>query len=150
MGIFSFGADKTVEAAGGLVEKTGSAFDKLFTSDEERAAGELLLGKMRQKPQEWAQELNVINAKSKNWFQAGWRPALGWVGALGLFFFFIPQYITGSIVWMAACWEALQVAGAVTPLPEYPVSSDGLWELVTLLLGGKVVRTAEKLTGREV
>lgn len=29
-------------------------------------------------------ELNKEEAKSTNWFVAGWRPCVGWIGALGL------------------------------------------------------------------
>jgi hypothetical protein len=29
-------------------------------------------------------EVNKLEAQSGNWFQAGWRPAVGWVGVAGM------------------------------------------------------------------
>ena len=146
MGFLDIFKGGTVKAIGDTVEKTGSAFDKLFTSDEERQAGKILMKTIEQKPAEWAQELNVISAQSGNWFNSGWRPGLGWVGVLGLFFFFVPQYIVGSVIWTISCWEVLQAGGDIA-LPVYPVNAEGLMELVFLLLGGATVRAAEKLAG---
>lgn len=148
MGIFSFfGQEKAIEATGGLIKETGNAFDKLFTSDEERQAGKVLMEKIRQRPMEWAHELNVINAKSLNWFNSGWRPALGWVGAVSLFFFFVPQYVVASFLWVKACLGVINAEGAIGALPAYPVSADGLWELIALLIGGAGIRTYEKIQG---
>lgn len=135
-----FGADKEITAVGDVVEKTGSALDSLFTSDEERLNAKEIMARIKQKPSEWAHELNVINAKSSSWFNSGWRPALGWVGAIGMFVFFIPQYVMATILWVNINWGAEK-------LTDYPVSADGLWQLVALLIGGKVLRTIEKGKG---
>ena len=141
-----FGRDKSIDATANLVKNTGDAFDALFTSDEERANAKAVFTKIKQRPAAWAHALNMADATSGNWFNSGWRPAIGWVGAIGLFMFFIPQYAIGAIVWgklaIAVDWST---AGAA--FPSYPVSSEGLWQLITLLLGGKVLRSVEKSEG---
>ena len=96
--------------------------------------------KIKQQPDEWAHQLNLINANDSNWFNSGWRPALGWVGALGMFFYFVPQYALGAFLWVNHCL-------ATGTIVQYPVSDSGLWELVAMLLGAGTLRTAEKKMG---
>ena len=134
MGIFS--RSKSIDAAGRLIEKTGNALNKLFTSDDERMTHREIMARMEQRPVEMAHELNLI-AAGGNWFNAGWRPALGWVGVAGIALFFIPQYVMASILWTKLAWSA-------EVLPPYPIDAEGIWQLVTLLIGGKVVRSYEK------
>jgi len=82
--------------------------------------------------------INKIEAASKSLFVAGWRPAVGWTCALGLFVKFIILPI-GS--WVATvCFDV-----AVTDIPEFSVV-----ELMTLLggmLGLGTLRTVEKTKG---
>lgn len=137
MGFFGFGADKEIDAIGNTVDKTGKALDNLFTSDQERLTHAEIMERIKLKPAEWAHQLNMIHAQSSSWFNSGWRPALGWVGAIGMALYFIPQYFAAAVLWVQLNWGA-------TELSAYPVSPDGLWELVAVLLGGKVIRTYEK------
>ncbi len=71
-----------------------------------------------------------------NWFQAGWRPGIGWVCAAAL----CSQYILRP-------WA--QWAGAVTghPLPMLPGIDDQLWQLLAGMLGLGTLRTVEKVKG---
>jgi hypothetical protein len=142
MGWFSslLGAKDTVEAVGTAVEKTGNALDNLFTSDDERLTHAEIMERINQQPAEWAHQLNMLNAQDSSWFNSGWRPALGWVGAVGMFCFFVPQYLLAAGMWVYACLQA----GVLVP---YPINADGLWELVAMLLGGGVLRTVEKANG---
>ncbi len=130
----------TLDAAGNLVEKTGEALDSLFTSDEERAAAEVVKSKIKQMPQAWAHQLNLINAQSRSWFDSGWRPALGWVGAIGLAVYFIPQYVMATILWVRHCLISNELVA-------YPITSDGLFELVGILFGPALLRSQEKKNG---
>jgi len=141
--MFGFGS-KTIESASGLVEKTGNALDSLFTSDEERQAGQVVLNKIKQNPEKWAHELNVLNAKNASLFVSGARPAILWVCVLSLFMFFVPQYVMASFVWFHACFDAMEAGNA---LPLYPVGVNGIWELVTVVLGGKAIRSYDKTVG---
>ena len=135
-----FGAKESIDAVGNVVEKTGNALDNLFTSDDERLSHAEIMERINQQPAEWAHQLNLLNAQDTSWFNSGWRPALGWVGAIGMFCFFVPQYLLAAVMWTYTCIQA----NALVP---YPINADGLWELVAMLLGGGVLRTVEKANG---
>ncbi len=114
------------------IEAIGNAFDKLFTSDEERMQAQAVLEKLRQHPGELQVELNKIEAGHRSIFVAGWRPALGWICAIGLAF---PFVINPIIQW------ATSSAGPQLPL-------DHLTELVYAMLGLAGMRTVEKAKGK--
>ncbi len=102
--MFGFGKGK-IEATTGLVDATGKALDGLFTSDEERQAGQIVLSKIQQNPQQWAHELNVLNAHSTSLFVSGWRPAMGWVLVLGVLMTFGSQMIGIQIPDTDLLWQ---------------------------------------------
>lgn len=72
--------------AGKLIDSVASGLDSLFTSDDEREQAKFVLEKLRQQPHLLQAEINKIDANSKNWFQAGWRPAIGWTCAIGFMY----------------------------------------------------------------
>lgn len=78
-------------------------------------------------------EINKKEAESSSLFVAGWRPAVGWLGVLGLFYVFIGQPILA--------WGSLNL-GWVVP-PEVDVSV--LVNLLMALLGFGGLRTFEKV-----
>lgn len=114
------------------IEAIGNVFDKLFTSDEERAQAEFVMEKLKQKPSELQIELNKIEAQHRSVFVAGWRPFIGWVCGVGLAFTFI---INPILQW-----------GTGEPGPTLPM--DVMTELVLALLGLGALRTAEKFGGK--
>ena len=118
---------------GSAVDAIGSAFDKLFTSDEERAQAEAVLEKIKQQPQVMQVELNKIEAQHRSIVVAGWRPAIGWVVACGLFF----SYVVNPVL----SWYTGRTG------PEIPI--DAINEMAWALLGiyGSQ-RTFEKIKGR--
>jgi hypothetical protein len=135
MGLLSWlgigGVEKTVGAVGGVL-------DNLFTSDEERMEAKRLQSIIDDKPH---QDQRTIGAALVN--KAGamsWHNALGWVIAVSIGFYFIPQYATGAFVWIKACSNA-----GWSDLPPYPIDANGLLELVIAMLGlaGKV--TVERI-----
>ena len=120
---------------GGVVDAaTGVAniIDKFVETPDERAAADMLLAKMAQRPGELQVELNKIEAGHRSLFVAGWRPALGWICAFGLGFTFLVnpviQWATGELG------------------PELP--HDIMLELVIGMLGLAGLRTAEKAMGK--
>jgi hypothetical protein len=120
------------------IDAIGNVFDKLFTSDEERAAGQLVLKKLRQRPMELQNEINKLEAQHRSIYVAGWRPFIGWVCGMSLAFYYLPQFLMASILWTRMCW-------AKSELLAYPVTEiSGLMELVIALLGLAAYRTAEK------
>lgn len=113
------------------IDALGSAVDKIFTNDEEKMQAQAVLNKIAQKPAILQAEINKIEAQHRSIFVAGWRPAIGWVCAIGLAF---PFVITPLVEW----------AGFVGP----SIDMERLMELVIALLGLGTLRTFEKLTGR--
>lgn len=115
--------------------------DSLFTSDEERKQLDNDLESLRQKPHVMQALANVTAANHRTVFVAGGRPALLWVAAAGLTFFFPVKYAVGTFLWAKACLSA-------DALLAFPFSGNGLMELVGMLLGLGTMRTVEKLKGK--
>jgi len=88
---------------------------------------------LRSSLQGWDEQQNQVNAneaQSSSIFVSGWRPAIGWVGALGLAY----QYLLRPIA-VGAGWHDL------------PTLDQSLMELVTAMLGMAGLRTYEKTLG---
>lgn len=119
-------------AAAEPIEAVAKGLDALFTSDEERLDKQAILERLRQKPAAMQVELNKVEAGHRTIFVAGWRPALGWVCAMGLAFVFLFNPI---IQW----WSGL-------PGPEMP--TDIMLELVVAMLGLAGLRSWEKVQGK--
>lgn len=120
------------------VEAIGKALDELFTSDEERAAGKVVMKKLQQQPAALQVKLNMVEAQHRTRFVAGWRPFIGWVCGLSLGLYYIPQFAIASILWARICWNT----GKLVPYPI--VGIDGLLELIGGMLGLALLRTVEK------
>jgi len=84
-------------------------------------------------------EVNKAEAEHASLFVAGWRPAIGWIGAAGLAFQFVVRPL---LQW------GLIVVGVGEDVPELPRLD--LSELITILggmLGLGIMRTREKGMG---
>lgn len=135
----------TLFNGGNAVKAIGDAVDNLFTSDEERLEKQNELLKANREydylenkliaEQNNAQaEVNKAEATNASLFVAGWRPAIGWVGALALFYQFI--------LYPLLCW----IPGIETP----PVpNSDALYPLIMGMLGIGTLRSFDKLKGTD-
>lgn len=113
------------------VEGVADVVDKFIETPDEKRAWEQVKAKMAQEPQLAQIELNKIGAANRNVFVAGWRPAVGWVCAIGLSFVYlinpILQWYTGN------------------PGPVLPI--DSMYNLVIGMLGLGGLRTYEKYKG---
>lgn len=73
---------------GPIIETAGKIFDRLIPDKAaaEKARQEFEAAAQGQEFQLALQQImvNLEEAKSANWFVAGWRPAVGWIGAFGL------------------------------------------------------------------
>jgi hypothetical protein len=113
---------------------------RIFPDPAQADAAKLELLKL-QKSGELAQmtaqtDINKEEAKNSSLFVSGWRPAIGWVCALALFY----QYLLKPIItWLAG------VAGYNVPL--MPGLDDNLWQLMMGMLGMGGLRTFEKVQG---
>lgn len=121
---------------GGIVDGLAKGLDELFTSDEEREAAKLKLATLMQQPHILQAVANIEGAKHRSVFVAGWRPAIGWVAALGLGYQFLVLPFAGLI-------------NAYLKLPaELPqLQAEQLMTLVLSLLGLGGMRTFEKYKG---
>lgn len=81
-------------------------------------------------------DINKAEAANPSVFTSGWRPGIGWVCALALFF----QYVGRPL---------LQWGGIVTghQFPPLPGIDDNLWQLMLGMLGLGGLRTFEKAKG---
>jgi hypothetical protein len=83
-------------------------------------------------------DINKIEAGSINWFVAGWRPAAGWLGVLGL---------TWSSIGLPVARSFLALAHSTVQLPD--VNTQVLQTLLFGMLGLGVMRTVEKVQNAE-
>ncbi len=131
---------------GDVVKSVGDALDNLFTSDEERMEAERELTKAKRSfdykesklvaEQNIAQmEVNKADANSGNFFQAGWRPAIGWVGAFALAYQFL---LYPLLVWALAV-SSLDIE------PPPLIDANALYPIITGMLGIAGMRSFDKL-----
>lgn len=126
---------------GDVIKAVGDTLDNLVTSDEERLEKQLELTKAERQfdylesqlvaQQNIAQtEINKEEARSGNVFVAGWRPAIGWIGAIALFYQFI---LYPLLLWL--------------PLDNPPkqMEADVLYTIITGMLGIAGMRSFDKL-----
>lgn len=135
----------TLFSGGDTVKAIGDTVDKLFTSDEERLEKQneylkanreydYLENKLIAEQNTAQTEVNKVEASSASWFVAGWRPAIGWVGALALFYQFIGYPLL--------CW----IPGVHTP----PIPNNGeLYPLIMGMLGIGTLRSFDKWKGTD-
>lgn len=121
------------------IEAIANVFTAVANNEQEKAAADLMLQKMQMQPEILQGEIDKLEAQSKNWFESGWRPAIGWVAAIALFLFYVPQYIMGTYLWTLACLDQHTIV-------RYPIDDTGLNQLIFALLGLGFMRTAEKFT----
>lgn len=81
-------------------------------------------------------EINKVEAAHSSIFVSGWRPAIGWVGAIGMAYnFLVYPFLTWFLV----------LVGVVTPLPK--PDSETLMALVYAMLGIGAMRSFDKWKG---
>lgn len=125
---------------GGIVEAVGKVADDLFTSDEERARAEREQYEAETTRMQGQTDTNKIEAASQSLFVAGWRPAVGWVGAAAMAYQFI---LYPFLVWG---WSAMQAAGWIAPslTPPPMLNTDDLWVILCGILGLGTLRSFDK------
>lgn len=134
----------------GIVDAVGKIIDNVHTSDKERLDAEIELRKLGIEEArieadliQGQQAINQAEAQHASLLVAGWRPAIGWIGAasLGYQFLLYPLLTWG--------WRALQGAGWIpqelTPPPM--LDADALWVILTGMLGIAGMRSFEKVKG---
>jgi hypothetical protein len=130
--------------AGNLV----GALDGLFTSDEERKEAELKLTQTLMQPQIIQALTTLKEAEHPSVFVAGWRPALGWISALGIGWEFVIRPSLAAGLHIASLYFGEHSVNFIQAASELPsLDTAQLMALITLLLGVAGYRTFEKTKG---
>ena len=123
-------ASDLVTAVGGLAGQIRSAITGDL-SPEAKAALEQAALTAEQAVDTAQAAVNAADAASTSFFRAGWRPAVGWVCALAVFYTFLVVPIGGRI--LGGVWPAVDI--------------NALWPLMAGMLGVTTARTVEKIKG---
>ena len=134
----------------GLFDLGKGLIDRLFPDPAAKAAAQLELLKMQQAG-ELAQlaaetdlaklqiQTNIEEAKSTNWWVAGWRPAIGWVCGAGLAY---AALIEPFARFAAKVWFGYN--------GDFPViDTDLTLQILMGMLGLGAMRSVEKIKGAE-
>jgi hypothetical protein len=121
---------------GGALATISKVVDELHTSEEEKLDKKILMQRLQQKLAEKQLDVNAKEASHRSVFVAGWRPAIGWCGALALFFAFI---LSPCIEWYA------KFSGMDISPPA--IETGPLLAIVTSMLGVAGMRSFEKAKG---
>jgi len=128
---------------GSMIESVGKVAGDLITTDKERMQLELGGRKLDQTIDLAQIEVNKAEAAHSSVFVAGWRPAIGWIGAAAMAYQFLlyPLMLWG--------WTYLQGMGWIpkelTPPPV--LDADQLWVILSGILGIAGMRSFEKTKG---
>ena len=137
-------------ALGGIVQAIGQIADDLVTTDKERLSADLELrrlgleeGRIEADLVRGQLQVNQAEATSSSLFVAGWRPAIGWIGAAALGYQFL---LYPLLVWV---WSLLQARGVVPGDLQPPpmLDTDALWVVLSGMLGIAGLRSVEKVKG---
>lgn len=82
-------------------------------------------------------EVNAAEARHRSVFVAGWRPAIGWTGAIVIFYHYVAQPFINFV---------LQAYGYEVIPPTLDL--DQLWPVIMGMLGIAGARTYEKTKGK--
>ncbi len=120
------------------VDAVGSVIDDVHTSDEERAAAQIVMERLRQEPAKLQAAINQVEAQHRSVFVAGWRPFIGWVCGLALAYIWLMRPLLGDFLDAAFGYS----------LPKLAIDAFDMITLLGPLLGLGGLRTVEKLGGR--
>ena len=128
---------------GAIIDSVGKVASDLITTDKERIELELE-GKRIDQATDLAQmEVNKVEAQNQNLFVAGWRPAVGWVGAAAMAYQFLAYPL---LVWSWTWMQAEQIVPQdVKPPPM--LDTEALWVILSGMLGIAGMRSFEKTRG---
>ena len=134
-----------IPGLGQLIIGIANGADELFTSDEERLKlaiedkkidADLLKGQMN---------VNAKEAQHKSVFVAGWRPCIGWVGAIALAYQFV---LYPLLTWLWAVLQANELIPKELSVPPV-LPADALFSIVVGMLGIGTMRSFDKRSGTQ-
>jgi hypothetical protein len=128
---------------GSVIESVGKVAGDLITTDKERMQLDLENRKLDQAIDLAQIEVNKVEAASSSVFVAGWRPAIGWIGAAAMAYQFLLYPV---LLWG---WAYMQGTGWIPKELEPPpvLDADQLWVILSGILGIAGMRSFEKSKG---
>jgi hypothetical protein len=128
---------------GAIIDSVGKVASDLITTDKERLELELEGRRIDQATDLAQMEVNKTEAQNQNLFVAGWRPAIGWVGAAAMAYQFLAYPL---LVWAWVWLQAEQIVPQdVKPPPM--LDTEALWVILSGMLGIAGMRSFEKTRG---
>ncbi|XDZ66711.1 3TM-type holin [Alphaproteobacteria bacterium LSUCC0684] len=137
-GMASAATSKSAQIPPDFVSSAARLVDELYTTDDERLDKKAMLARIAQEADRLQTNVNLIEARHRSLFIAGWRPFIGWICGLAL------------------AWHFL-----LSPIGEFLLAREGIdtstwprFDLSTLntvlfgILGLGTLRTAEKAAGK--
>ena len=128
---------------GAIIESVGKVAGDLITTEKERRQLDLEEKKIDQATDLAQIEVNKVEAASSSVFVAGWRPAIGWIGAAAMAYQFL---LYPMLLWI---WTYLQGTGWIPKELQPPpvLDADQLWVILSGILGIAGMRSFEKTKG---
>lgn len=128
---------------GTVIESVGKVAGDLITTDKERMQLELEGRKLDQAIDLAQIGVNNTEAQHTSVFVAGWRPAIGWVGAAAMAYQFL---LYPLLTWG---WALAQANGHLPAGMQPPpmLDADALWVILSGILGIAGMRSFEKSRG---
>lgn len=128
---------------GTVIESVGKVASDLITTDKERLEMALREKELDQRLDLAQIEVNKAEAIHSSIFVAGWRPAIGWIGAAAMAYQFLlyPLLLWGWTWMQGVGW----IPKELTPPPV--LEADQLWVILSGILGIAGMRSFEKTKG---
>lgn len=133
----------SILTGGDLIKEIGATVRQVLPDPDAKREFDLRIAELADKADQRESELlvgqietNKVEASSSNLFVAGWRPAIGWVGATALAWTWI---VAPLVNWVAT------LAGAHVAAPALP--ADAIYPVILGMLGISASRTIEKMRG---
>lgn len=128
---------------GTVIDSVGKIASDLITTDKERLDMALREKELDQRLDIAQIEVNKTEAQHSTIFVAGWRPAIGWIGAAAMAYQFL---LYPLLLWG---WTWMQGMGWIPRELEPPpvLDADQLWVILSGILGIAGMRSFEKTKG---
>lgn len=128
---------------GTVIDSVGKIAGDLITTDKERLELDLRAKELDQAIDMAQIGVNQVEAQHSSIFVAGWRPAIGWIGAAAMAYQFLlyPMMLWGWTYLQGMGW----IPAGLTPPPV--LDADQLWVILSGILGIAGMRSFEKTKG---
>lgn len=125
----------------GIIKGVGGIIDDLHTSDEEKLKASLQEKTIEAELIKGQLEVNKVEARHRSLLVAGWRPALGWCGALAIGYKFLlyPLIVWAWVFFQGQGWVPVELS------PPPSVEAGELYPIIMGILGLGGMRSFEKI-----